>query len=170
MRLILVYVSHPKWKIITKLLAVPIIDGDTAEFIHHFTVYQAKNCDAYAIDSVLYRTMLYAWAPGDEGVVLPNDVGFPLFDGENKQAISIEIHYHNPSLLSGTKDSSGIRFYYVNDERTHRAGILEIGDPWITLYDTKINDGLTQYSFTCPGECSSTFLAQEGVTILAECK
>ncbi|KAL3782149.1 hypothetical protein ACHAW5_010250 [Stephanodiscus triporus] len=132
------------------------------------TMTGAKNCDAYAIDSFLYRTMLYGWAPGDEGVVLPNDVGLPLFDDENKQAISVEIHYHNPSLLSGTKDSSGIRFYYANNERTHRAGILEIGDPWIELYDTKINDGLTQYSFTCPGECSSTFLAQEGVTILAE--
>ncbi len=148
---------------------MPIIDEDTAKFIHHFTVYQAKDCN-FGIDSLIFRSMLYGWAPGDEGVALPNDVGFPMFDSENKQAVYIEIHYHNPSLVSGMKDSSGIRFYYVNDERTHRAGILEIGDPWVMLSDTEIDDGLTQYSFTCPGDCSSTFIPQEGVTILAECK
>ena len=146
---------------------MPIIDEDTAKFVHHFTVYLVKEC-AYSLESVFYRSMIYAWAPGDEGMALPSDVGFPLFDTENKQAVFIEIHYHNPSLVSGMIDSSGMRFYYVNDERTNKAGILEIGDPWVMLYDTPISDGLTQYSFTCPSGCSNTFVAEEGVTILSE--
>ena len=168
MRLILLFPRRMEIMLLV-FLAVPIIDEDTAKLIHHFTVYQAKDC-VYSVDSVIFRSMVYGWAPGDEGMALPNDVGLPMFDNENKQAVYIEIHYHNPSLVSGMKDSSGIRFYYVNEERTHRAGILEIGDPWVMLGDTKINDGLTQYSFTCPGDCSSTFIAQEGVTILTECK
>ena len=168
MRLILLFPRQMEIMLLV-FLAVPIIDEDTAKLIHHFTVYQAKDC-VYSVDSVIFRSMVYGWAPGDEGMALPNDVGLPMFDNENKQAVYIEIHYHNPSLVSGMKDSSGIRFYYVNEERTHRAGILALGDPLVMLGDTKINDGLTQYSFTCPGDCSSTFIAQEGVTILTECK
>jgi dopamine beta-monooxygenase len=150
-----------------KILAVPILDEDTLKFVHHFTVYLVKECE-FTLETAFYRSMIYAWAPGDAGTALPNDVGFPLFDTENKQALFIEIHYHNPSLVSGMIDSSGMRFYYVNEERTHKAGILEIGDPWVMLYDTDISDGLTQYSFTCPGDCSNSFVAEEGVTILSE--
>ncbi len=114
-------------------------------------------------------------------MVLPNIVGFPMFHHENHQAVDIEIHYHNPFLISGMKDSSGIRFYYTNDERTYWAGTLIIGDPWMMLYGTQINDGLTKYSFTCPRECSPTLIPQESiaqernvgsqdVTILSESK
>ena len=124
--------------------------------------------------------MLYAWAPGDQGLALPNDVGFPLFDTENNQAIDIEIHYNNPALTSGMIDSSGLRFYYVNDERTYRAGVYQTGDPFVGLMEIapEINDGLTQHTFTCPSECSSLYLAatdtersgddHEGVTIISE--
>jgi hypothetical protein len=149
---------------------MPIIDEDTAKFVHHFTVYLVEECALLFEDMAKTRSMIYGWAPGDEGMALPNDVGFPLFDTESKQAVWIEVHYHNLNQDSGMKDSSGMRFYYVNDERTHKAGILEIGDPWLMLYDTPINDGLTQYSFTCPGDCSKPFVADEGVTILSEGK
>jgi hypothetical protein len=146
---------------------VPIIDEDTAKFVHHFTVYLVKECAG--TETVDFPgSMIYVWTPGDEGMALPSDVGFPLFDTEYKQAVSIETHYHNPSLISGMIDSSGMRFYFVNDERTHKAGMLEIGDPWLMLYETPISDGLTQYSFTCPSGCSNTFVAEEGVTILSE--
>ena len=163
-------------------VAIPIINEDTAKFIHHFTVSLTKDCSGSdSFESMQSQSMIYAWAPGDEGMVLPNNVGFPMFHNENHQAVEIEIHYHNPFLISGMKDSSGIRFYYTNDERTHRAGTLLIGDPWMMLYDTQIDDGLTKYSFTCPGECSSAFIPQvsiaqernvgsQGVTILSESK
>ena len=115
------------------------------------------------------------WAPGDEGWALPDDVGFPMFDSTNNQAVRIEIHYDNPSLVNGMKDSSGVRFYYSNTPRTYNAGILEVGDPWLGLYEEKINDGMSKYSFTCPGVCSSSILAKErdgdqGVTVISECK
>lgn len=126
--------------------------------------------------TLLSRTMIYAWAPGDAGLVLPDDVGFPLFDGENSQAIDIEIHYDNPSLATGKQDSSGLRFYYTTKERTHRAGVFQTGDPAVALDGQDIKDGLTKYEFTCPGDCTSVFLATErrsggdgqGVTILSE--
>jgi len=151
---------------------VPIIDEDTAQFVHHFTVYLQKDCTD---ESYFTRTMVYAWGPGDEGFALPNDVGFPVFDGEHNMAVHMQIHYDNPRRRSGMKDSSGLRFYYTNEERTHRAGVLEVGDPHLALRGKDIPDGLTKYSFHCPGSCSSSVLAQEklrggsqGVTVISE--
>ncbi len=162
-------------------LAIPVIDQVSA--VHHYVVTLQSECNL--TDAVfLTRTLLYAWAPGDQGLALPDNVGFPLFDNENTQAIHIEIHYNNPSHTTGMLDSSGLRFYYINEERTYRAGVYQTGDPFVGLMeiDPKINDGLTKHTFTCPGECSSLFLASEtersgedaadqvGVTIILECK
>jgi hypothetical protein len=114
-------------------------------------------------------------------MALPNNVGFPMFENANKQAIDVVIHYNNPDHITGLKDSSGVRFYYTNEEREYRAGIYDTGDPWVMLMNTTINTGLTKYSFTCPGACSSTYMTspmrsssdeegggEEGVTILSE--
>ena len=156
---------------------MPILDQVSA--VHHFVVYLTSQCN-FTDEVFLTRTLLYAWAPGDQGLVLPTDVGFSLFDNVNNQAIAIEIHYNNPAQSSGMLDSSGLRFYYVNEERTHRAGVYQTGDPFVGLLGEDINDGLTQHTFTCPGECSGLFLASsdlersdaaaDGVTIIAEGK
>lgn len=159
---------------LTVIGAVPIITAETASLVHHFLVYAQKDCTETLEESFFTRTLVYTWAPGHDGWALPNDVGFPFFDNENNQAVYIEIHYDNPSFKAGMKDSSGVRLYYTHDERTHRAGVLEIGDPWLSLYGESISEGLTQYEFTCPGACSSSLLGRErsdenqGVTIISE--
>lgn len=121
--------------------------------------------------------MLYSWAPGDEGMALPNDVGFTLFDNTYNKAIHMQIHYNKMSSLGDSQtDSSGLRFYYTQKERAHQAGMLAIGDPQASLAGVKVDEGLTQYEFTCPGACSSWFLGEkakeknEGVTIVSERK
>jgi hypothetical protein len=68
------------------------------------------------------------------------------------------IHYINLDHITGLKDSSGVRFYYTNEEREYLAGINDTGDPWVMLENTTINNGLTTYSITCPDACSSTYL------------
>lgn len=151
---------------LTLVGAMPVISDETKAYIHHYTVYSQPTCDGNTLD----RSMIYAWAPGDEGWALPDHVGFPLFEAENRRAISIEIHYNNPELVFGQIDSSGLRFYYVNGERSQRAAILELGDPTVMLFGQPINNGLTQYEFSCPSACSSGVLRQESVTVLAECK
>jgi len=80
-------------------ITMPIIAGETAEFIHHFIVYAQKDCTD---ERTLTRSMVYGWAPGDEGWALPNDVGFPLFDDVNNQALNLVIHYNNSSLILRT--------------------------------------------------------------------
>jgi hypothetical protein len=151
---------------LTVVGATPVISEGSAEFVHHFTVYIQTDCSDAGFD----RSMVYAWAPGDEGWVLPDDVGFSMFGAANRQAILVEIHYNNPSGISGKRDSSGTRFYYSKEERSQKAAILELGDPNVKLGGEAINNGLTQYEFSCPGECSSAFLGGSSVTVLAECK
>ena len=96
-----------------------------------------------------------------------NNVGFPMFDNEFKQAIRIEIHYNNPKLISGMKDSSGVRLHYTSTPRLHEAAFLQLGDPLLGLYGEKITGGLTKHEFTCGGSCSSLFL-DEPVTVIFE--
>ncbi|KAL9180016.1 hypothetical protein ACHAXT_007986 [Thalassiosira profunda] len=155
---------------ITMVGVVPIIPEETRKFIHHFTVYLQSDCTS--MSNFLTRSMLYAWAPGDEGWALPDDVGFPMFSEAGNQAIFIQTHYDNPDLVPGMKDSSGLRFFYTNEERAQEAALMEIGDPWLSLGGETVGDGLSKYSFTCPGACSSFFLGTErsgsGVTILGE--
>mmetsp|Transcript_5138 Transcript_5138/g.7439 ORF Transcript_5138/g.7439 Transcript_5138/m.7439 type:complete len:645 (+) Transcript_5138:49-1983(+) len=154
--------------VLTLTGGIPVLSPETAQFIHHFTLYVQKGCgDGFGIR--FSRTMLYAWAPGEDGWRLPRDVGIPMFDNDDHQALRLEIHYNNPGRLSGQLDSSGIRFYYSETARTHAAAILELGDPTVRMTGEKIDDGLTKYEFACPGECSSFFLAGgSGVTVFAE--
>ncbi|CAJ1960438.1 unnamed protein product [Cylindrotheca closterium] len=149
---------------LTIIGAMPVISEATRAYIHHFTVYSKEECGVGTYD----RSMIYAWAPGDEGWALPDNVGFPLFEVADRQAISIEIHYNNPELVQGELDSSGLRFFYINGEREQRAAILELGDPTVSLFGETISDGLTQYEFSCPSACSSAVLQQQGVTVFGE--
>ena len=146
------------------IAATPIITEATRPLVHHFIVMAVPNCGN---SDRFEREQIYGWAPGDEGMILPDDVGFPMFDKDQNQAILIEIHYNNPKLIPGMVDSSGVRFHYTNTPRLHNAAILQLGDPMLGLYGVDINDGLTMHEFSCPGECSSLFL-DEPVTVISE--
>lgn len=61
-----------------------------------------------------------------------------------------------------------MRYYYTLNKREHDAGILEVGDPILGLNGETINAGLTNFQFTCPGQCSKTFLGDDKVTVLRD--
>ncbi len=164
---------------VTMIGATPIITEETRQFVHHFMVMTIPSCgNLWEEQTTLWGEVgegggifkgeqIFEWAPGEQGLVLPDNVGFPLFGSEDKQAILIEIHYNNPKLISGMKDSSGVRFHYTSTPRLHEAAILQLGDPLLGLYGVGIADGLTKHEFTCGGSCSSLFL-DEPVTVLSE--
>lgn len=158
---------------VTMIGGTPVIPEETARFIHHFLVYAQKDCSR---ESFRTRSLIYAWAPGNDGFALPDDVGFPLFDGTDRQALYVQIHYNNPDEIAGMRDSSGVRIYYTHDERMHQAGMLEVGDPLVGLNGQPVGDGLSKFEFTCPSACSTTFLLEkersngedQGVTVISE--
>jgi hypothetical protein len=100
---------------------------------------------------------------------MPENVGIPLFGpGSQFRSISIQTHYNNPNKVPNLLDSSGMRLYYTVIPREIEAAWLQIADPFTLLSGTAIASGLTQYSFSCGGECSSFVLEGEPVTVIAE--
>ncbi|EJK46452.1 ascorbate-dependent monooxygenase [Thalassiosira oceanica] len=150
---------------ITMIGYVPVIDEDTRRFVHHFVVTSTEDCSDGGDFDALGDTTLSAWAPGDTGTMFPDNVGVQMF-GRGKSAVNLNIHYDNPDLVQGKKDSSGMRYYYVFNKREHNAGILQIGDP-LVMTPGAISPGLTSYSYSCPGSCTEEVL-DTPVTILVE--
>ena len=66
----------------------------------------------------------------------------------------LEIHYNNQERKMGIRDSSGIRFFYTNQRRTHDVGVLEIG----VIYSPDMIIPPNQDSFSwlgvCPAMCT----------------
>jgi len=149
--------------------ATPIITKEARQFVHHYIVTAIPSCKNSGNEGKDYftREHIYGWTPGDHGMVLPDNVGFPLFDSGTNQAILIEMHFNNPKKISGITDFSGARFHYTSTPRQYDAGIIQLGDPFLGLRGVKINDGFTQHDFTCDGKCSSQFL-DEPVTVIME--
>eukprot|EP00929_Paragymnodinium_shiwhaense_P120829 TRINITY_DN9289_c0_g1_i1.p1 TRINITY_DN9289_c0_g1~~TRINITY_DN9289_c0_g1_i1.p1 ORF type:complete len:1157 (+),score=296.64 TRINITY_DN9289_c0_g1_i1:211-3681(+) len=129
----------------------PIIDPANMEYVHHFIVtgFFAGGSDCRAMG----ESMIWGWAPGVDGFMLEDDIGFPLGSQTGAfVAIGMQVHYNNPSLVKGVVDSSGIRVYYTTKRRKIRAGVLEIGDPDVRLLGEEIPGGLSEYRFSCTGE------------------
>jgi hypothetical protein len=148
--------------------ATPEVSDATAPFVHHFTL-RRSNVDCTS-DNIVAQPWVYSWAPGDDGMALPDDVGLSILEPSKTKALVLEIHYNNPELIPKQRDSSGVRVYYTRQQRAHRAGILMLADSFVTMDGKNIPSGLTKYQFNCPSFCSSFFLGSQPVTVLAERK
>jgi hypothetical protein len=81
--------------------------------------------------------------------------------------VCFQIHYNNPELKADSVDSSGVRFYYSLESRPEQIGILQMGDPFLGLFNASIPQGIYEYSFACPSSCT-TLVLDEPVTVLRE--
>jgi dopamine beta-monooxygenase len=131
--------------------AVPAIIGfDTdaqqanAKYIHHIIVkgYPNAKCNGFPVD-------LWGIASLHVPLVFDDDIGVDM----THASYNIEIHYANPSQVSGVVDSSGVTVYYTYLKRAKSAGLLQLGDPKVlTLWD--LTPGITGARFTCPSACT----------------
>eukprot|EP00299_Pterocystis_sp_00344_P016300 c8177_g1_i2.p1 GENE.c8177_g1_i2~~c8177_g1_i2.p1 ORF type:complete len:531 (+),score=129.00 c8177_g1_i2:35-1594(+) len=111
-------------------------------YIHHIVVSGLfdDNCDTDQYNNI--------WATAsNQPFVLPSDVGFDL---AQFKGIMVEIHYNNPDGDDGVIDTSGIDIYYTSTARTHKAAIVQFGDPSVALRDEHLPAGLSSYTFSCP--------------------
>ncbi|CAM9395306.1 unnamed protein product [Sphacelaria rigidula] len=161
-----------------------LYDG-TEEFIHHLVVkgytdsddchgncsrefftaadtgIEDGDCDGFVFDDI------YAWAPGVAALAMPDDVGFR-FGSSGYRSIGIQMHYNNPDFEEGVTDNSGARVYYSEELRSIDAGLLQIGDPFLSLADSALSelpDNKSLYSFSCPSSCFEEFFEDENVTV-----
>ncbi|CAM9566084.1 unnamed protein product [Lampetra fluviatilis] len=57
----------------------------------------------------------------------PAYAGYSLGLDADPKDVMLEIHYNNPQMASGVRDSSGLRLYYTPNLRKYDTGILETG-------------------------------------------
>ncbi|XP_035694936.1 DBH-like monooxygenase protein 1 homolog [Branchiostoma floridae] len=110
-------------------------------------------------------SLMAAWAIGSEGIVYPEHVGFPVGGADDSRYVLVEMHYDNPHLASGIRDSSGLRLTLTPELRDNDLSILEVG-----MMVTKLHvvppraEGFVSAGF-CNTNCLNAFLEELGEPI-----
>jgi hypothetical protein len=144
----------------------PIVDPRAAPYVHHFTVYQSEDETITNCQNEEMGSAIYAWAPGEQPMALPDNVGMPFGDVLGGKSIRMQIHYNNPQGVANILDSSGVRYFFTTKPREHELGSAGFGDPLVLLRGQDVGQGLMQHSFSCPSSCTESVLDSSGVTVL----
>ena len=107
--------------------------------------------------------LLYAWAVGGEGEILPQEAGVPMCERWGGATYYlVEIHYDNPQLHKGVVDKSGLRVYYTDKLRPNDAGCVTFGG--IPGEQNVIPPNQQEYlqSFFCTEHCTATAVSTTG--------
>ncbi|CAF1123173.1 unnamed protein product [Adineta ricciae] len=119
-----------------------IIDPANVDLVHHLLLYECdpaavfdeKNlpdglCDDFAEKLELCSSNIATgWAIGGDFLLeFPQEAGYPIGGDFPVKYYLLQMHYDNPRLQSGRRDSSGIRFYLSNELRQQELGFLTLG-------------------------------------------
>ncbi|XP_053500872.1 LOW QUALITY PROTEIN: dopamine beta-hydroxylase-like [Ictalurus furcatus] len=157
-----------------------VVNVGNEAIVHHMEVFECSphmdsvpqysgSCDSKMKPTKLNscRHVLAAWALGAEPFYYPSDAGLPLGGKGSSRFLRLEVHYHNPLLISGRRDSSGIRLWFTPSLRRFDAGIMELGlvyTPVMAIPPHQHTFHLTGY---CTAECTRTALPPGGIHIFA---
>jgi Copper type II ascorbate-dependent monooxygenase, C-terminal domain/Copper type II ascorbate-dependent monooxygenase, N-terminal domain len=130
--------------------ATPIIDN--AKVLHHWILYNtpdqvADGTNASCVGAHPNAAFITGWAPGGDGLNLPDDVGLRTEGG----GFSLELHYNNKEG-AGQLDASGARICVTEKLRPNEAAVHWLGTQSLNKTVAK-------------GTCSPT--ATQPVTILS---
>ena len=148
----------------------PVVDSRTSEYVHHFIVTGIDhpwNSTLNSRQGYPGFEVVYVWAPGYMALHLPVIIAASL-GVSGKTSFRLEIHYNNPELDSGKLDSSGVKFHCTSKKRQNDLGVYAFGDPYVRLTSTSVsnNTDFAEHLFSCPGDCSSSFLQEPATDIL----
>lgn len=113
------------------------------------------------------RHVLAAWAMGAEAFYYPPDAGLPIGGPGSSRFLRLEVHYHNPLLISGRRDSSGIRLHFTRSLRRYDAGIMELGLVYTPVMAVPPQQRSFYLSGYCNSQCTRTALPLGGIWIFA---
>uniref|UniRef100_A0A8B9EVL7 Dopamine beta-hydroxylase n=1 Tax=Anser cygnoides TaxID=8845 RepID=A0A8B9EVL7_ANSCY len=158
----------------------PVITAGNEALVHHMEVFQCAAeldsipryngpCDAkMKPDQLNYcRHVLAAWAMGAQAFYYPEEAGLAFGGPGSSRYLRLEIHYHNPLVFKGRRDSSGIRLYYTGSLRRYDAGIMELGLVYTPVM--AVPPGETAFVLTgyCTDKCTQRALPAAGIRIFA---
>uniref|UniRef100_A0A803VN33 Dopamine beta-hydroxylase n=2 Tax=Ficedula albicollis TaxID=59894 RepID=A0A803VN33_FICAL len=158
----------------------PVVTAGNEALVHHMEVFQCAAefdsfphysgpCDSkMKPDRLNYcRHVLAAWAMGAQAFYYPEEAGLAFGGPGSSRYLRLEIHYHNPLVFKGRRDSSGIRLYYTATLRPYDAGIMELGlvyTPVMAIPPGEDSFILTGY---CTDKCTQLALPAAGIRIFA---
>ncbi|KAM6975667.1 dopamine beta-hydroxylase [Tautogolabrus adspersus] len=156
-----------------------ITPGNEA-IVHHIEVFECSpdmrdvpqysgSCDDKMKPGKLNfcRHVLAAWAMGAEAFYYPPDAGLPMGGQGSSRFLRLEVHYHNPLLISGRRDSSGIRLHYTPSLRRYDAGIMELGLVYTPIMAIPPKQHAFYLSGYCTSKCTKTALPPGGIYVFA---
>lgn len=102
--------------------------------------------------------IMFVWTPGAANAELPEDVGFRFGNvSEGFTSVVVQTHYDNPDGKAGLVDSAGVRVYYTEELRPIDMGVIQLGDPVVSLEGVPLPEGKTSISFACPSSCTEQY-------------
>ncbi|XP_010875656.3 dopamine beta-hydroxylase [Esox lucius] len=157
-----------------------VVTPGNEAIVHHMEVFECSPemavvpqysgpCDSKMKPASLNycRHVLAAWAMGAESFYYPSDAGLPLGGPGSSRFLRLEVHYHNPLLISGRKDNSGVRLYYTPTLRRYDAGIMELGLVYTPVMAIPPREQSFQLTGYCTSKCTQTALPPGGINIFA---
>ncbi|NWX96946.1 DOPO hydroxylase, partial [Nothoprocta ornata] len=158
----------------------PVITAGNEALVHHMEVFQCAAeqgsvpgyngpCDAKMKPAQLNvcRHVLAAWALGAQAFYYPEEAGLAFGGPGSSRYLRLEIHYHNPLVFKGRRDSSGIRLYYTARLRRYDAGILELGLVYTPVMAIPPGEAEFQLSGYCTDKCTRLALPPAGIRVFA---
>ncbi|KAI8510790.1 hypothetical protein Bbelb_117060 [Branchiostoma belcheri] len=103
-------------------------------------------------------SMLAAWGIGAEPMTYPAHVGYPIGDADGSRYVLLEQHYDNPQLVSGIRDSSGLRLTVTPELRDNDLGVFEVGMPPIKHHVIPPHAEEFKSAGFCNPNCLNAFL------------
>uniref|UniRef100_A0A8B9R7N3 Dopamine beta-hydroxylase n=1 Tax=Anas platyrhynchos TaxID=8839 RepID=A0A8B9R7N3_ANAPL len=138
----------------------PVITVGNEALVHHMEVFQCAQLN-------YCRHVLAAWAMGAQAFYYPEEAGLAFGGPGSSRYLRLEVHYHNPLVFKGRRDSSGIRLYYTGSLRRYDAGIMELGLVYTPVM--AVPPGETAFVLTgyCTDKCTQRALPAAGIRIFA---
>lgn len=139
----------------------PLLDETRQREVHHLLLHscsqyygmQYTNNPQECVSPLgTCTTLIYGWAVGGGPLVLPDDVAF-----RDHRYLVIEMHYDNPDMLSGLVDNSGVILHFADEQQTHEATSLILGDVITRMESLAAGEDDLKRVSVCPEECTSTF-------------
>ncbi|OXB69054.1 hypothetical protein ASZ78_009530 [Callipepla squamata] len=158
----------------------PVITKGNEALVHHMEIFQCTAefdsiphynglCDSKMKPERLNycRHVLAAWAMGAQAFYYPEEAGLAFGGPGSSRYLRLEVHYHNPLIFKGRRDSSGIRLYYTESLRPYDAGIMELGLVYTPVM--AVPPGETSFILTgyCTDKCTQRALPADGIRIFA---
>ncbi|XP_066270877.1 DBH-like monooxygenase protein 1 homolog [Branchiostoma lanceolatum] len=164
--------------------AEPIVQAGNEGTVHHLLIYTCKKnpdmtimpeghpghqCYTPNMPSDWWEcyqgSIMFAWAIGSGAIVFPEHVGYPIGDEDDSGYVLMEMHYDNPLLASGIRDSSGMRLTYTPELRDNDMGILEVGVLVNKFHVIPPHVQEFKSAGYCSSRCMDAFLEEHGQPI-----